>query len=512
MGVIIKNIFKRTFIFILTIILITLSASCNFSEESTESVSTEISSVNHSESESISNTSDVIYSEEMEESSNEEAVDVEEMIQDAIKSTFNSEKLKYEFESAIEFSDDVTNLSCSLLKENNNIFSTCLLSSEDNVISQRNDCFIDGKAFLQDEILGNSSFNCDIKDFSNYIEKTLFYYKPLSCSTSIEYKEGVFHHNFTEQIINENFFLALTESLSIKKTIFENGNCFIECENGLLKSINGEISAIAIFNEEEYPFAATFTVSCSYDSSIEAFEPLDFKEFESMEAFNLSKSLYNLALSDAYELNSESRLYFTENGNKSFIDFSSNFATSFLSEHPLMSFEMFADGKNSHNFEQFISYGKEYSRAWTREEKKPEYTVSDADYKYSNLESINYCIPHPFSLSDAISYSVTETDAYYIVEYTYKTESAMEIIRSYCSYLNKYFNGIIELSDEFFQDTEYVVENAIGHATIRKNDYIIIEHSIDVSIVQNSNLSIRLITSQEVISLNEDVEIKSPNK
>lgn len=512
MGEIIKNKFKSSFVLILTVILISISTSCNFSEESSESVSSEISSANNSESGSISNISYEIYSDEIEESSNEEAASDEEILQDTIKATFNSEKLKYEFESVIEFSDGITNLSCFLLKEKNNIFSTCLITSGENVISQRNDYFIDGKAFLQDEILGKSSFTCDINDFSKYIEKELFYYPPLSCSTSIEYTEGVYQHNLTEQIISEKFFLELTESLSIKKSIFKNGNCFIECENGLLKSIKGEISALAIFNEEEYPFTATFTVTCSYDPTIEAFEPLDFKEFESVEAFNLSKSLYNLASSDAYELNSESRLYFTENGNKSFIDFSSNFATSFLSEHPLMSFEMFADGKNYYSFEQFISYGKEYSRTWKDDEKKPEYTESDADYKYSNLESIQYCIPHPFSLSDAISYSITETDAYYIVEYTYKSESVINIIHSYYTYLNKYFNGIIELSDEFFQDTEYVVENAIGRATIRKNDYIIIEHEADVSIVKNSNFSVRLITSQEVISLNQDVEVKTPNK
>jgi hypothetical protein len=446
------------------------------------------------------------------EISEEVSIDVESTINDAIQNTIESENFKYDFKIELSLPEISADLSCVFIKNNDEFSSVAMLKSDNSIIYESKDFFSENFAFIDDKIIGKSKFKCEKTDFLEYIKNNNLYYAPLSSSKNIVLNDNSeFEGDLTEQIITENFYSLLLNSLSIDESVFESGSFILSLENNLLKEIEGQFTAKAIFDEIEIPIDVVFVVECSYLSAAETPLPEEYTEYDSMKSYLLSKAIYNLALKDAYSTYSETRMYLSEEDKKEYIDISSEFSTSFMAQRPMMNYNISVSDQSAHNYERFIYDGQNYERAWI-DLTKPEFTISDADIEYSQINSLKVWNSLPFNLYDTINYSIEETDIYYIIQYEYKNEKALEYIISDFNNLNECFDNSISFLKNIVLSEESTIEKAIGVAKIRKEDFIIIEQSLDVSAKLSDKQTIKIISSFEVLALNEDVSVLNPKK
>jgi hypothetical protein len=139
-------------------------------------------------------------------------------------------------------------------------------------------------------------------------------------------------------------------------------------------------------------------------------------------------------------------------------------------------------------------------------------SISDADIGYSQINSLNVWNLFPFNLYDTINYSIEETDIYYIIQFEYKDEKALEYIISNFNSLNECFDNLISFLKNIVLSEESTIDKAIGVAKIRKEDFIIIEQSLDISAKLSDKQTFQIVSSFEVLALNEDVSVLNPKK
>lgn len=435
-----------------------------------------------------------------------------EQLEKIISNTYIRDNLKYTFNATISMYETSLDLNSSYAKSNNCIYSIAELNSGESNIWKYDNIFKNGTAYITDKLIGKASFPCEKSDFISYIEQKSIFYMPLSYSTDISLENDLsFKYNFTELIASDNFYIELTNGLSIKKSIFKNGNCTIKFEDNLLKEVSGEILADSVFDNESHPFSINFSMEYSYLDSESPEVAQDYNVYNDYKSFIFSRSLYNLSSKDAYETQTETRIYFNKNGEKKYTDVLSHFSTSFIGERPMMSFEIVVENDYTYNKESFLYNGQYYDRSWITDEKKPNYITSDSDISYSGINSIQIWNPYPFTLADKSDISIEENDTFYIISYNL-SEDGVEFVKTYLEYIKKCFESVNVLGEEVINFDKATVSSSIAKATIRKSDNIIIENEVEVLISLSDNSSINIILYSEVMAIDKDVTVNKPKK
>lgn len=446
-------------------------------------------------------------------SSEEETIPPEEQLKTALENTEKAEMMQYDFVSKLAFSDTATKLNSSFVRNIDDYSSFCSLSTLDTTFFEINNYFINDIAYIDDKILGKSKFQCMKEDFVNYLNNSLYYYFPTIDSSAYTYfEESKYTFNLTEQVENERFFLALLEALSIQTTTFESGSFVLRIENNLIADIEGEVLAKTVLDETEHPLSINFSIKYTYSSTPITPNEEEYADYIEYKNFLISKSVYNLVLTDGYSLESNSRIFFNDTDKNIITDVSTIFSTSFTSATPSMSYISTLTNEKSFICEKYIHDCQFYTRSYVLENESPPYTITEADSNYSSLSSLEIWNNSPFSVLNAADFTITETESFYIVEYKYKNEKAIDLLKSYFDFTNNQFQDLFPMPTFDTENTEYRVSDANGTVTIRKNDFILIEQDVDITISFSKESSIRLVSTTEVISMGEDVSVVTPTE
>ena len=306
----------------------------------------------------------------------------------------------------------------------------------------------------------------------------------------------------------------LSDSLSIKNLVFDNGKCILyvndENENVSLNNISATISAKYEFEENIYDVIISLTISPIGEIEEPIPNEEEYTNFSDETIFSLSKSFYNLASSNAYEISSETRIYQEEKNSKSYSDIFTTFSSSFSDDKTALGLNITLKNNAEYIFEKYIHNNEEYTRSYKLTSKIPNYKISPSNTDYSSFDTIAEWNPFPFVISDISEYSISETSLYYIIKYSYTNEASISLINAYRDYYKKLYpeQNIIS-SDDL---SNYETTKAFGTLTIRKSDKIVVESSFEVLTTYKNKKSIRIINKTEVIALSEDVLVLTPKK
>jgi len=490
---------------LMTVLLFTLYFLCSCEGENESSnISSENSNANESFEEYVS---EPINSEES--SSQDTELSIEDELSNSLNKYLLSDEFSYELKADFTLVDDVTTLCYKYGAFEGNRYSVCKIMSEESEIWKTEDYYVDGKAYLNDIYLGKSSFQCPVDIYSRYIDKNLCYFDFSSSYTNVSKEETEtgtsFSYGFTYHILEEKFVDLLKSVLSIKNLEFTDGKIEIIISENNIKAFS-EINTFAFFDDAEYPATIYFEITVDKLKMDFSSDFTEYKLFDSAESFTFSKVFYNLTELSAYSIFSETRIYNTKDSDKKYTDINTNFSSSFLTKSPTTSFIM--ETSKNVKLEKYVDGGFNYERLLTSKNNNMDFKESYIDSPISKNDTIGIWCPYIFSLLDTLSYTVTENADYYIIDYTYTSESAYSIL---CSYKDFYLKNLKENVIDKTELSNYTVEKSIGTLTIRKTDLIIIESSFNISINLSETQKIQIINSTEILALNEDVEIKFPD-
>lgn len=452
------------------------------------------------------------------EAHSEEVLTAEQKLEIALKNTFNNEKTIYNMKAVLSVGEIFSAVENIYMSNGSFISSKSSIILNEIEIDNRSDYYFNDSVYIEDNILGKSKFPCDKEYFLNYVEKELFYYKLFDHSQEItENEDNNFEYKFTSSILEEKIIKLLSDLLSIKDLIFDSGKCILYIDNETeYVSINNISSTIsAKYELEDNIYDVIISIIISPIGGLE--EPLlndeEYIQYSDETIFSLSKSVYNLASSKAYEISSETRIYQEEKNSKSYSDIFTTFSSSFLDDKTALGLNITLKNNAEYIFEKYIYNREEYTRSYKLSSKIPNYKISTSNKDYSSFETISEWNPFSFNILDLSEYSISENSLYYIVNYSYTNDASLSLIKAYYDYYKKiYPEQNIILSNDINDLSNYGVTKASGTLTIRKIDKIMVESSFEVLITNNSKKSIRIVNKTDVIALNEDVSVLIPKK
>ncbi|MBO7254215.1 MAG: hypothetical protein J6V36_02810, partial [Clostridia bacterium] len=515
------NCLSKFYIYIVILALFLCSCGDSEGNSSVEDAFANQSDFYSSESSDLSNEvfessdSSIFEDENISETPSEEVLTTEQKLENALKNTFTDEKTIYNMKAVLSVGETSSALENIYMSNGSFVSSKSSIFSNGIEIDNRNDFYLNDSVYIEDNILGKSKFPCDKEYFLNYVENELFYYKHFDHSQNItETEDNNFEYEFSSSVLESKAIKLLSDSLSIKNLVFDNGKCILyvndENENVSLNNISATISAKYEFEENIYDVIISLTISPIGEIEEPIPNEEEYTNFSDETIFSLSKSFYNLASSNAYEISSETRIYQEEKNSKSYSDIFTTFSSSFSDDKTALGLNITLKNNAEYIFEKYIHNNEEYTRSYKLTSKIPNYKISPSNTDYSSFDTIAEWNPFPFVISDISEYSISETSLYYIIKYSYTNEASISLINAYRDYYKKLYpeQNIIS-SDDL---SNYETTKAFGTLTIRKSDKIVVESSFEVLTTYKNKKSIRIINKTEVIALSEDVLVLTPKK
>jgi hypothetical protein len=119
----------------------------------------------------------------------------------------------------------------------------------------------------------------------------------------------------------------------------------------------------------------------------------------------------------------------------------------------------------------------------------------------------------PFDITLTSSYTISETDIYYVIDYSYSPESLKELLKRQNAFWSSRLKDFKYLSDKEVSSLDKgTIKKASGTLTVRKSDFIIVENSYDISITTQDKKTFRIINLIETIALDSDATVSKPSK
>ncbi len=427
-----------------------------------------------------------------------------ETLSSIIEDMGKKDNFTYEISATLTAGKEISHFTESYIKQGEDVHSRGTISIDDITIWTKDCFYIDGVAYIDDDMLGLCRFSCEQEHFSEYIKLNISYYELLSSSFNVtQAEEGIFQYEFSSQILNESFVKMPADALGFLNVELTKGECTLYKENDIIAKADGTIFGEGILGGKSCGMKVDFEILFSEQAQIVPPDENEYVNFETSQGFAFSKAFYNLAYSDAYEVSETVRLY-TNYADKKFYDISSETIANFLMSTHTLNFKATCTNEKTAIVEHIIEGDTLYTTSYFDGENASETFSNELEVFLTKELALPYASIYPFSFIQMESYEILENDNFYIIDLTYKNDAAKAI---FTVYYNNY-KGLFPHIDDIRPENEYVfVAEGKGSITVRKSDMKLVEQTLNVTLSTNDGGSVSLVSTWEVIALNEDVHI-----